>query len=287
MGGPYLAQLIEPYGNQSPMAVLWNSVGASPAYEILTGLAESLGGVLLIFPRTATLGALVCLADMTEVFLLNMTYDVPVKILSFHLILISLLLLQPEFSRLARFFVLNQPVEPARRPQLFQSRRACLITSGIVAFLWLWMIGNLAYGDWQSWHMYGPGRPKSALYGIWNIERMTLDGVDQPRLASDPKVWRRILFESPGYASVQLMDESMQGYAAVIDIKAGTLNLSSNRDKNWKASFTLTRPAPNRLLLNGVSNGHKASLELTLLDPAKMMLRSRGFHWVQDYPFFR
>ena len=74
---PFLTTLLERYGDFSPMGVLWSSIGASPAYEIFTGCAELLGGVLLIFPRTTTLGALVCLADAIQVFLLNMTYDVP------------------------------------------------------------------------------------------------------------------------------------------------------------------------------------------------------------------
>jgi hypothetical protein len=93
---PYLTRLLEPYGNFSPMAVLWSSIGASTSYEIFAGCAETLGGILLLTPRTTTLGAMVCLADMIQVFMLNMTYDVPVKLFSFHLILFSLLLLAPD-----------------------------------------------------------------------------------------------------------------------------------------------------------------------------------------------
>src|ERR1700721_2964258 len=63
---PYLPKLVEPFGNFSPMGVLWASIGASPAYEIFAGCAETLAGVLLIFPRTTMLGALVCVADMTQ-----------------------------------------------------------------------------------------------------------------------------------------------------------------------------------------------------------------------------
>src|SRR6202007_2547520 len=74
---PFLTKLLEPYGNFSPMASLWYSIGASPSYEIFAGSAEVLGGLLLLLPRTTTFGALVCLADMTQVFMLNMTYDVP------------------------------------------------------------------------------------------------------------------------------------------------------------------------------------------------------------------
>src|SRR5215471_2870428 len=54
---PALTKLLEPYGNFSPMGVLWSSIGASPAYEIFAGSAEVLAGVLLIVPRTAMLGA--------------------------------------------------------------------------------------------------------------------------------------------------------------------------------------------------------------------------------------
>jgi hypothetical protein len=52
----------------------------SPAYESFTGTVELLGGVLLFFPRTTLLGALICLIGAGEVFVLNLTYDVPVKL---------------------------------------------------------------------------------------------------------------------------------------------------------------------------------------------------------------
>jgi hypothetical protein len=49
---PYLTTLLEPFGNFSPMGVLWSSIGSSPAYETFAGCAEMLGGLLLIVPRT-------------------------------------------------------------------------------------------------------------------------------------------------------------------------------------------------------------------------------------------
>src|SRR5262249_770946 len=115
---PQLTRLVEPYGNFSPMGVLWYSIGASPAYEMFVGGAEMVGGILLFFPRTAMLGALVCLADVIEVFALNMTYDVPVKLFSFHLILMSLVLLAPELRRIAGFFFTDREVPAPVRPKL-------------------------------------------------------------------------------------------------------------------------------------------------------------------------
>ena len=114
---PYLTRLLEPYGNFSPMAVLWSSVGASHSYEIFTGCAETLGGILLLMPRTTTLGALVCLADMIQVFTLNMTYDVPVKLFSFHLLLFSLFLLAPDIRNYSTSSLLIESLLPlGKRP---------------------------------------------------------------------------------------------------------------------------------------------------------------------------
>jgi hypothetical protein len=108
MPAPSLARLIEPYGDSSPMGLLWTFVGASKEFEILSGCAEMLGGVLLIFPRTTLLGALVCLADTAMIFTFNMCYDVPVKLYSLHLLLMSVFLVAPDFRRLLNLFLLNR-----------------------------------------------------------------------------------------------------------------------------------------------------------------------------------
>ena len=77
---PSLAALVRPLGSMSRYALLWVSIGGSPGYEIFAGCAEVAAGILLLFPRTTMLGALLAVADMTEVWMLNMTYDVPVKL---------------------------------------------------------------------------------------------------------------------------------------------------------------------------------------------------------------
>ena len=141
MSSPLLVQLTEPFGDFSPMGVLWTSVGASQPYEIAVGCLELIGGLLLFIPRTVTLGTLIALADMSYVFLLNMTYDVPVKLLSFHLILISLVLLAPQARRLAGFFFLDRAVEPAPKSPLFHTLRANRIALATQAVFALWLIG--------------------------------------------------------------------------------------------------------------------------------------------------
>jgi uncharacterized membrane protein YphA (DoxX/SURF4 family) len=284
---PYLTQLLQPYGNKSPMGVLWSSIGSAPAYEIFAGCAELLGGVLLIFPRTTTLGALVCLADMTEVFMLNMTYDVPVKLLSFQLILMSLLLLAPELHRLLKFFVMNQPVEPSNQPALFTSARANRIALIAQIIIGVWLLGMNAYGSRQGWFQYGGGRPKSEFYGIWDVDQELVDGQVRPPLMGDEIRWRRAIFDFPQRMSFQRIDESYDGHGATINTQDKTLALTKNDDKNWKATFKYDRPTPDQLILDGAMDGHQFHIELKLYDRNKFLLVNRGFHWIQEYPFNR
>jgi hypothetical protein len=284
---PYLTRLLEPYGNFSPMAVLWSSIGASRSYEIFAGCAEMLGGILLLTPRTTTLGALVCLADMIQVFMLNMTYDVPVKLFSFHLILFSLFLLAPDARRIIDFFFTDRAAAPSRQYALFRSVRANRIAVSLQVVFGLYLIGMGLYSSIQGWHTYGGGRTKSALYGIWNIDEMSVDGQARSPLFTDKDRWRRVVFDFPNFTSFQRPDDTFTGYGSAINEKDHTIGLTKPADKNWKASFTYSRPAPDQLVLNGSMDGHQVQMKLKLMDRDKFNLVNRGFHWINEYPFQR
>ena len=287
MSFPFLTRLLEPYGNFSPMAVLWSSIGASPSYEIFAGSAEMLGGILLLTPRTTTLGALVCLADMTQVFMLNMTYDVPVKLFSFHLLLFSLFLLAPDARRLIAFFFTDRTIGPSGQRPLFRSARANRIAVALQVAFGLYLIGMGIYSGIGAWNRFGGARPKSPLYGIWNVEQMSVDGQVRPPLLTDQDRWRRIVFDSPAFVNFQRPDDSFSTYRSAIDDQSKTLTLTKPADKNWKATLAFVRSAPDQLALEGTMDGHKTQLRLKLQDRDKFTLVNRGFHWINEYPFQR
>jgi hypothetical protein len=233
------------------------------------------------------LGALVCVADTTQVFMLNMTYDVPVKLFSFHLVLMALFLVAPEFQRLADFFFRNRTVAPSAQPQLFQTRRANRIAIAAQIVFGIWMVGTAAYGGWGDWHTYGGGRPKSPLYGIWSVDELSIDGQIRSPLLTDYDRWHRAIFDFPEAVAFQRMDDSLARYGASINVNDKTLALTKVSDKNWKANFTFQRVAQDQLILDGNMDSHNIHMRLQLADRGKFLLVSRGFHWIQEYPFNR
>ena len=271
---PPLVTLVQPVGNLSLEGLLWASIGAAPAYEIFLGFAELLGGVLLLLPRTAVLGALICLADMVQVFVLNMTYDVGLKQISFHLILISLFLLAADFTRLTNFLFLNRPVEPS----LGISRRVAMLQIALVVYL----VSMQALINWNYWHMQGGGSPKSALYGIWNVRELAVDGqIRTPALNDYDRQWRRVIFDSPERVAFQRLDDSIAHYGAAIDVYSKSISLTKGRSRNWKSSFAFQRESSGQMTLDGDMDGHRIHMKLQLAEFDTFPLLNSTFRWVQ------
>jgi hypothetical protein len=280
---PSLIRLLQPLGTLSPFGVLINSIGSAPAYEIFTGCVMLAAALLLIVPRTATLGALISLAAMIQVFMLAMTYDVVAKLLAFHLILFSCFLLAPDVSRLVRFLLLRRTSSLSAEVQLFRDIRANRIALAAQIMFGLWLVGLNCNVCWGYWHIYGQGRPLSALYGIWEVKQMSIDEQPRPPLLTDSTRWRRAIFDYPDWMAFQRIDESFVRYGTSVNLPERTLALTKNGDKNWTASFTFQRPARDQLILDGQMDNHQVHMELQLTDRNSFVLVSRGFHWVQEF----
>ena len=286
MPAPSLQRLLEPFGDFSPMGVLWYSIGASRGYEMFAGFTELTGAVLLFIPRLRILGAMVTLAACVQIFTLNMTYDVPVKLFSFHLILMSLFLLAPEAPRLMRVLVLNKTAGPSSQPPLLGSVRGNRIMFAAQLLLGAYIIGMNFNSASQGWTQRGAAKP--ALYGIWDVNELRIDGVVRSPLVTDYGRWRRVVIQNAASMTFQRMDNTFQGYAAKVDTDAKTISLTNATDKNWTGTLAFDRPDNgDSMVLDGEMGGHKVRFDLRRMDHTKMLLLSRGFSWVQERPFNR
>lgn len=284
MPAPSLTALLRPYGEFSPASVLWLQVGSSYPYEMALGAVEVLAGLLLFLPRTGTLGSLLAVVSMVQVFLLNMTFDVPVKILSGHLLLMGLVLLAPQYRRLADFLMLQRTTEPAVQPELFADGRANTIAARVQVALGIWMVAGCVLTSWQSWSEYGGGRAKPELYGIWTVSRFDVDGRTAPPLTTDEYRWQRVVFDLPEVVTYQRMNGELVD--ALLKADGDHLTVSG-ADGTALATFTASRPTPEQLQLTGELSGRDVTIWLDRLDLNQFTLRNRGFNWVQEYPYFR
>lgn len=269
---PSLDRLIQPFGEASPMGLLWTFIGASAAYSVFTGIGELLGGLLLTTRRTALAGALVSAAVMTHVAVLNFCYDVPVKLFSSVLLFMALFLIAPDAKRFAAALFAG----PARAAWW----KVGLRTAIVLAF-----IGMSLAGAVRQRKEYGDLAPRSPLRGIWNVDELTVDGVVEPPLLTNATRWRRMVFDGKRMMSIQLVNDHRDRYSIELDDRS--FMLGKRDDPAYKVTFNYVRPDVNTLVVDGAVDGKKIHATMRR-DPGKeFLLTTRGFHWINEYPFNR
>lgn len=259
-----LTELVTSYGDSSPMALLWRFMGHSRAYTIATGVVEIAGGALLLSRKTVTLGALLTTAALANVVALNMTYDVPVKLFSTHLLVIALALLASDWRRLLAVLVTEGSAPPRLAASPFAGRRArlaALAAQGLVVGFIAWRCVDVA-------RFRLPPRRRPALYGLYEVEAAE----------RGPESWTRMVVEHPGQVTVW-SGATQTRYRARFDGESLVLHGASGSSYR----FRVERPAPDRLELHG----HGTVVRLRARDPDDFLLERRGFHWVSEYPFYR
>ena len=287
MPAPFFTRLVEPYGDSSPMGLLWAFIGASNGFQIFTGCAEMFGGLLLLLPRTTLFGAVVSLADTTLIFILNMCYDVPVKLYSFHLLMLSVFLIAPDLRRLANLFLFNRSVEAVELFHLFRRKWLNRSVLALQIVFGLYLLGSSFYQSYEQLKVRRPSAPKPPLYGIWLVDEFTIDGQGRPQLLSDPTRWQRVILQFPGALTVQPMSGPNQSFVLELDMEGRTLSLGKRNDPEWKASFSFEEKNPELITMEGELDGHRTYAKLVRFDETKFLLNTRGFHWIQEFPFNR
>ncbi len=87
------------FGKLSKDIAYWSIIRSSDIYNRISGLVEILCAFLLYFRKTRLLGGLLACFIFANVFLVNISFDISVKLFSFSLLISSIivLILQPKF----------------------------------------------------------------------------------------------------------------------------------------------------------------------------------------------
>jgi uncharacterized membrane protein YphA (DoxX/SURF4 family) len=275
-------QLDQRFGDISPMGLLWKFMGYSTAYTVFAGLAEAVGGVLLLWRRTATLGALVVAAVMINVVMLNFCYDVPVKLYSVQLLIMAHVIALPR-ARAVMAAVLGRAAaeQPPRVRMARRWEHARLIGKLVMLASMAWSVRDSFSGPSRNAHVH-------ELYGTWIVDAFLADGVERPPLTTDPDRWRAIS-ANPTRLWISPMTGERRGIGLKVDAAARTIRVDIDGKPGDKAKQTetwnYTRPSSDHLVIDGVHGGRYLHVALHLA-PESLLL-TRGFHWISEVPFNR
>lgn len=288
------SKILQPVGNFSTSDLLWTFMAASRGYTVFGGLMETLGGVLLLIPRFRRIGALVCIAVMTNVVALNLAYDIGVKLLSIELLLMSIFLAAPEFPRLARLLVWNSAAPPLRASTLSDRK---WIDSGariLQIVLGVFLFCASFYGEWKF-----DSQTKAAAVGtvpfrgVWLVSEITVSGDPGHGLFSEKTVgplhlapgddrWTRLVFERPNELIVQSLNGFLFGLTLVLDNGNATAQLKETDDPAWTGTLKIQQPSADLLNLQGKVNGQDVSIKLHRVSDSTFVLTNGEYRLIRD-----
>jgi hypothetical protein len=289
---PNLSQLATPLGDFLPMRFSWLFIGYSTPYQVFSGIAEVLVALLLIWRNSALLGSLLSVGVFANVFMLNMSYDIPVKIYSFHLLLASIYLVWQERERLIGFFLKNAPTFPSSvytpisRSTWFNVSRWVL-----KIFFLITSFGIVTYNYYEYRLQYHADLNKELPPvdpGIYHVELFVKNGDTIPESLADTLRWRDVIFDYNGAGSFSANDSTfrMRYGRAYFDYRPDSLGTVLEwRKASWDSLplvvFDMEIPEKGRMLLNGINQSDTLSLVLKKL-PRHFPLTERQFHWLSE-----
>jgi hypothetical protein len=289
---PGIGRLLEPYGNSSPMGLAWTFMGYSRGYNYFAGFAEVIAGLLLLFRRTTTFGALVALAVSANIMAMNYCFDIPVKLLSTIMVMMSLYLLSENAGQLFNAFFRNKEARFTHPQPFVPKKRTWFLTIRIFKCLLIaYTLFGLIYSDIGAMKQYGDMAPTTTLQGVYNIKTFIRNKDTLAPLQTDTLRWKQLVLDgSPtyGYASIRSMNDSAKGYFSFKpDTIQHTITLTAYADSTNKYTFHYRLPKKDSMILLGAWKKDSLEIHLKLADWKNLLLVRRGFHWINEYPLNR
>jgi len=288
---PNISQLATPLGDFLPMRLSWMFIGYSSPYQIFSGVMETIVGLLLLYRRTATLGILMGTAVFLNVMMLNLCYDIPVKIFSIHIVLLCVFLMVNEFERIICFFILNKPAAACNLYEFhfpkkwMRIARIVLKIAFVIIAVGLQLYNMIRYYKSSNTDL----SVKPFKTGVYNVAVFAVNGDTIPISINDSLRWRDVIFDKNGSGSIKTSDTALrQRYKRAYFIYVGdtikhTISLKKMQgDSNAIFQFHYSLPDSNTVLLSGWGKNGSVYVQLKRSN-WNFQLAEKQFHWLSEY----
>ncbi|WP_342644770.1 hypothetical protein [Mucilaginibacter sp. CSA2-8R] len=282
------SKLSQRYGDSSPMGLAWRFLSYSTGYNYIMGFAEISGGLLLLYRRTVTLGAMLTFFVALNIMAINYCFDVAVKILSTALVMMSFFLLVLDARPLIRFFILGQPAgAPVKLKPEFK-QRWINVTSLVLKCLVLLLVAGMTTSTIIKYE-YAKYKSTEVKPGYYKVVNYREPGRPQTQTNMDPARWQKVMLT---HDSLSVYIAGGVRIACACNIDAAGNQLICFKPNANETDFTLKYKTlkTGNLSLKGVFMRHQMVAKLAFQSAYHSdttLLLNRGFHWINEAPFYK
>jgi len=282
-----LLNLEDEIGTYTGMGFLWKFMSYSAFYTTITGYVEVVGGILLLFRKTTFLGALISFVAMVNVVIIDIGYDVSVKMFAIHLLLMVVILISYDLKKIIRFVVFNKAVEGVTYPPLFSPKHAKIkhVLKGIL--LCYFTISQFYFFSERMEREKGENLYPS-LTKIFQVEKQLINGKesDSHELPEANK-WKKITINGSSRLNNTMIVETNTGRPIYFSIEADTIQKTITfhpfrGDKKETHMFTYEKLSSKEYQFNGVYKGDTLSITTKTKSKEDFRLMRDKFKWIRD-----
>ena len=285
---PSISNLNTSYGDFTDWKLFSMSLGVVPGYESFLGAVEIFAGLLLLFRRTATIGALIILVFTGNVFMSNLAYEGGEHLYSFFLVIAALFILSFDAIRIYNLISLERPTIP-NQFKLYLTKQqniARLIAKSFVVFFFVILYGFKTYsGFHQDPYQYPLAKGIQNSAGIYNVSEFRINDKSLPYSATDTVRWKDLVFEK--WATISIRSNRL----VVIDSADHEEMPASDIDRDYESAGSAGRQyysytadtLQHKLLLQNKNKHYKGEkLELTYNRPDSSTIILSGLDQNRD-----
>lgn len=290
MPEPNLSQLATPLGDYLPMRFSWMFFGYSEPYQIFSGVMEMIVALLLLYRRTISMGLLLAFGVFLNVFILNLCFDIPVKLFSMQIVISCLYLILADAEHYLNFLLRNRATNKLTSYDFTLTKKYLKISRIVFKLLIVLVFGFFSLFEIWNWRQeFGkPKIQKPINPGMYYVTKFKKNNIDVPIVLTDDKIWKDIIFQDDGQGSIQTTDTILaqnynRGYFSYqVKSKEKKLVFVSPWDEK-KVLFELQYKVTGSKTLELFGKIKKDSVvfELEKAD-RKFQLSEKQFHWISE-----
>jgi len=278
--GPSYFALESTYGEFSPMGLAWRFFGYSDLYKGFMGTAEILAGMLLMIRKTKVLGAFITIGVTINIFLVNLSFDVPVKLFSGHLLFFTILIILPYLKQLTTFFLLNQSAHIPDEQYRFSKKwkKITYIGTKVVLIVLLPLSMIIGHVSSQNMRFF-----LNEWEGVYEVQSFSIP-IENPE--DSLHNLQKIIVQEKIIMTIDNKKEKK--YYSIENIRdEGEISFIKDDDQEDRFTLIISEKENPEFLLN--LKMQSANIEFTTKRKQKQeyLLVNRGFRWVNEFPFNR
>lgn len=256
-------------------------MGVSRTYTVFCGVLEIIPACLLLFRRTYVFAALMSLVVLLNVGMVNLGYDISVKLFSGFLLLLCCILLAPSVKSLFGFFFtgktqqlqLYTPEFTEKKRRLYLLLKTLLVVIIMIDPLWKYL---------RTGNFNDDAAKRPPLHGAYEVELFTRNKDTLAPLLTDNFRWKRIFVHRRGYFITQQMNDEMQDYHLYTDTLSHKM-IIENDEGSVQTFFNYVKTSDSTLLLDGVFRKDTLHLQLRKINLKKLPLLQEEFGWTIEH----